>query len=229
MGLFAIADLHLSFASDKPMDIYGGWWINHTETIKENWLSTINESDMVLIPGDISWALKLEEARTDLEWLSALPGKKVLIKGNHDLWWSSISRLSSMFPGLQFIQNSFAIYQDYAICGTRGWICPGENDFVDHDEKIYNREAIRLRMSFEEAARQGYKKFIGMLHFPPTNEKSETSEFTDIFSHYGTEKVVYGHLHGKDAYANGPKGKINGVEYILASCDHLQCTPLKLL
>ncbi len=229
MSLFAIADLHLSFSSDKPMDIYGGWWINHTETLKNNWLSMIQDEDTVLIPGDISWALRLDEAKADLEWLSDLPGHKVLIKGNHDLWWTSIGRLSSMYRDLEFIQNSSAEYGEYAICGTRGWICPGENNFDAHDEKIYKRELIRLEMSFEAASKKGCKKFIGMLHYPPANEKMEPSGFTELFAYYGTEKVVYGHLHGRDAYENGPKGIIKGVEYFLVSCDHLQCMPLKIL
>ena len=229
MSLYAIADLHLSFSSEKPMDIYGGWWINHTETLKNNWLATITESDTVIIPGDISWALKLEDAKADLDWLSTLPGRKILVKGNHDLWWSSISRLATMYGNIEFIQNNYCTYDDYAICGTRGWLCPGEKDYVPHDEKIYRREVNRLQLSFESADRNGFEKFIGVLHFPPTNEKYESSGFTEMFEKYGAEKVVYGHLHGSDAYDNGIQGSKNGVEYILTSCDHVQCAPIKLL
>ena len=229
MALFSIADLHLSFTSEKPMDIYGGWWINHTETIRNNWIQNIGEDDTVLIPGDISWALRLEDAKEDLSWLDSLPGKKIAVKGNHDLWWSSISKLSKLSLDINFIQNNFFQYEDYAICGTRGWICPGDKDFTIHDDKIYKREINRLMLSLNTAKGAGYKKYIAMLHFPPTNENMDQSGFTELLEQYGVEAVVYGHLHNKEGFSKGIKGEVNGIKYYLTSCDAIECNPLKLL
>ncbi|MEI8215500.1 MAG: metallophosphoesterase [Eubacteriales bacterium] len=229
MALFSIADLHLSFTTEKPMDIYGGWWINHTETIRNNWLQNIGEDDTVLIPGDISWALRLEDAKEDLSWLDALPGKKIAVKGNHDLWWSSISKLSKLSLDINFIQNNFFQYEDYAICGTRGWICPGDKDFTIHDEKIYKREVNRLMLSLNAAKSEGFRKFIAMLHFPPTNENMDKSGFTELLEEYGVEALVYGHLHNKEGFNKGIKGEVNGIKYYLTSCDAIECNPMKLL
>ena len=229
MSLFSIADLHLSTSQEKPMDIFGGWWINHTDTLLKNWVSKITDTDTVIIPGDISWALKLEEAKLDLDWLDALPGKKILVKGNHDLWWTSIQKLTNLYDRIDFIQNSCSLYQDYAICGTRGWLCPGESGFDSHDEKIYSRELGRLKLSLEAAKNRGIHKIIGILHFPPTNEKLEASGFTALFEQYQVEQVVYGHLHGEEAYKYGLQGVRGGVAYKLTSCDFLACEPLKLL
>jgi predicted phosphohydrolase len=127
------------------------------------------------------------------------------------------------------MQNTHSVYEDYAVCGTRGWLCPGEIGFTVHDDKIYKRELGRLQRSLESAKAAGYTKIIGMIHFPPTNEKLETSGFTDLFESFGAEIVVYGHLHGSEAYANGVQGHFRGVKYILTSCDHLACKPLQLL
>ena len=147
MALYGIADLHLSFTADKPMDIYGSAWENHTKRLEENWRRTISQEDTVIIAGDISWGLKLDEAIADLEWIHALPGFKVLFKGNHDPWWTSISRLNSLFDDMYFVQNSFYPYGDTAICGTRGWLCPGSSEFTAHDRKIYDREQLRYRLA----------------------------------------------------------------------------------
>jgi len=240
MSIFSISDLHLSFNSEKPMDIYGGEWVNHTKKLYTNWTSMISQNDTVIIPGDISWALRQNEALQDLKWISELPGKKVLIKGNHDLWWVSISKLSGLFENIYFLQNSFYIAENYAICGTRGWICPGDDDFTAHDEKIYKRELLRLKHSLEAASQAGYGikykneleqkgDIIGALHFPPTNDKFMESGFTELFEEYGVKKVVYGHLHGKDAYSNGFQGVKSNVEYILTSLDYLKGIPFKVL
>lgn len=237
MSIFAIADLHLSFAAEKPMDIFGGEWIEHTEKLSKNWLELVAPEDTVLIPGDTSWALRYEEAQTDLEWLSKLPGKKVFIKGNHDLWWNSVSKLNRFHESMYFLQNTCYAAEGYAICGTRGWVCPGDDDYTEHDEKIYKREIGRLALSLEAAARAGYteknehgqSRIICGLHFPPTNDKLMKSGFTELFEEYGVQKVVYGHLHGKDAFKNGLQGIRNKVEYLLTSVDYLKCKPLKIL
>ncbi len=240
MSIYAIADLHLSFSVEKPMDIYGGEWVNHTEKLKKNWESVVSEQDTVIIAGDSSWALRFEDALVDLAWISGLPGKKVFIKGNHDLWWNSVSKLNARFDNMFFLQNTFYEAEGTAICGSRGWTCPGDDDFTARDEKIYLRELGRLRLSLESAAKAGFGrkaadnsisdrsqrgKIIGVLHFPPANDTIRRSGFTDLFEEYGAEKVVYGHLHGKDAYGSGLKGIKNKVEYILTSTDYLKCMP----
>ena len=237
MSIYAISDLHLSFSSDKPMDIYGGEWINHTEKIKNNWETIISEGDTVIIPGDTSWALRLNDAMVDLKWISELPGKKVLIKGNHDLWWNSVNKLNALYNNMFFLQNAFYEADGYAICGTRGWICPGEDDFTLHDEKIYRRELGRLKASLEAAVKAGYQRIdnagrsriLGVLHFPPAGNILRGSGFTEMFEKYGVEKVIYGHLHGKEANEGGFKGIKSGVGYILASTDYLRNIPLRVI
>lgn len=224
MALYAISDLHLALSGDKPMDIFGEHWSKHDEKIKENWLSKINEDDTVLIAGDISWAMKSGESEADLNWIESLPGKKIISKGNHDYWWGSISKLNSMFEKTKFLQNNFYEYGEYAICGTRGWICPGTDRFTSHDEKIYSREGIRLRLSLDEAKKKGFTKFIVMLHYPPTNEKFMPSQFTEICTEYGVEKVIYGHLHG-NCLNRVLEGEFDGVEYIMTAADFLDFNP----
>lgn len=224
MALYAISDLHLALSGDKPMDIFGEHWSKHDEKIKENWLSKVNEDDTVLIAGDISWAMKSGESEADLNWIESLPGKKIISKGNHDYWWGSISKLNSMFEKTKFLQNNFYEYGEYAICGTRGWICPGTDRFTSHDEKIYSREGIRLRLSLDEAKKKGFTKFIVMLHYPPTNEKFMPSQFTEICTEYGVEKVIYGHLHG-NCLNRVLEGEFDGVEYIMTAADFLDFDP----
>jgi predicted phosphohydrolase len=229
MALFAIGDLHLSLSADKPMDIFGKKWEKHAGKIKDNWLQNIGDEDTVLIPGDISWAMKLEDALCDLEWISCLPGKKILLRGNHDYWWSSLSKMNNLFDNMYFLQNNYYRYKDYAICGTRGWTCPNEVKFNEHDRKIYEREIHRLRLSIEAASKNGLEKYIVMIHYPPTNEKHEKSGFIEIFEEYKVEKVIYGHLHGTDSFKVGIEGIHNGIEYILASSDYIDFNPIKVL
>jgi predicted phosphohydrolase len=226
MRIFAIGDLHLSFDGSKPMDIYGGQWIRHTERLKAKWQALVSEEDVVIITGDISWALKKQDALVDLQWIANLPGKKVLIKGNHDLWWSSVSQLNQIHESLFFLQNNSYLIGETAISGSRGWICPGDGDFTLQDEKIYKRELGRLRLSLEDAKKNGAKEIIAAMHFPPINDKNEGSGFSEILEEYGVKFVVYGHLHGVDAHIRGINGRYNGVDYRLVSCDFLECTPL---
>lgn len=228
MALYAIADLHLSFSSDKPMDIYGAAWKDHTERVKEAWLSNIRPDDTVIIAGDISWGLRLDEAMADLSWIHRLPGRKVLVKGNHDPWWTSIGKLNRLFDDMFFLQNTFYPYGEYAICGSRGWVCPGSSEFTTHDDKIYKREILRLKASFEAAVGAGYEKFIGVMHYPPMNEKKDSSGFTELFEYYDVHKVVYGHLHA-DSARYAPTGMRGRTEYFLAACDALGCQPLRML
>lgn len=220
MAIYAIGDLHLSGHSDKPMDIFGAQWNDHANKIRDSWLKKVNNDDAVLIPGDISWAMTLEEAMVDLEWISDLPGKKYLIRGNHDYWWSSITKLNSLFDSMSFIQNNFFTYKEYAICGTRGWNCPSHYKFTNHDQKIYLREVSRLEMSLNTAKKSGYDNILVMLHYPPTNDKLEPSLFTEVLEKYNVKHVLYGHLHGETSYDAGLKGIHNGINYHLTSCDY---------
>ncbi len=228
MKVFAIGDLHLSLDEriEKPMDIFGRQWLDHHLRVKENWLRLVSPEDVVIIPGDISWGLREDEALADLRWIDELPGKKVLTKGNHDLWWTTVTRLNKHFEDMTFLQNRcFMVSEKTAICGSRGWICPGTDGFSQHDEKIYNREILRLGMSLEEAKNMGAETIIAALHYPPTNDKMQGSGFTDLMSQYGVKTCVYGHLHGKDGFKNGLQGIYNGVEYKLVSLDYLEGEP----
>lgn len=228
MGLYAISDLHLALSGDKPMHIFGEQWYRHDEKIKSNWLEKIKKDDTVLIAGDISWSIKMEEGLRELDWIHQLPGRKILVKGNHDYWWQSISKLNKLYEDMNFIQNNFFPYEDYAICGTRGWNTPGGEHFTTHDEKIYSRELIRLRLSLDSAIKAGFKKFIVMIHYPPTNEKFSETEFTKIFKEYGVEKVLYGHLHGP-SLSKVMVGEVEGIEYILTSADYIDFNPITIL
>ncbi|HHX14496.1 MAG TPA: serine/threonine protein phosphatase [Clostridiales bacterium] len=228
MRIFAIADLHLSHDGSKPMDIYGSQWIRHRERTEAAWRRLIETEDLVLLVGDLSWALKLEEAIPDLQWIADLPGQKVLIKGNHDLWWSSLSKLRKLDERLFFLQNDYYKAGEYAICGCRGWICPGDANFTEHDQKIYQRELGRLRLSLEAARSVGETKLICGIHFPPFNDRMEDTGFTELFREFSVQTVVYGHLHGPDAHQKAVQGWRDGVEYRLVACDYLNCTPLLL-
>lgn len=231
MGIFAIGDLHLSFNPkvNKPMDEFGGEWVNHTNKLELNWKNTITKNDTVIIAGDISWGLKLEEAMDDLKWIANLPGHKVLIKGNHDLWWNSITKLNLLFENMTFLQNTCYETEGYCICGSRGWTCPGSDDYTLSDEKIYRREIERIKRSLLAAENKKSNKIIGVTHFPPTNDKCQNSEITKLFAKAQAQYAIYGHLHGDDAYKNGISGNFNGVNYKLVSLDYLKCKPFQIV
>jgi predicted phosphohydrolase len=222
MKVFAIGDLHLSSFKPKSMDIFGDHWADHWRKIKEDWLERVSDEDVVLVCGDLSWAMRLLEALPDLDEICRLPGKKVLLRGNHDYWWSSITKIQEyLFNQTYILQNNHYVFDDVIIVGTRGWTVPnGSTDKTDkEDEAIYAREAIRLSLSLDGARdkREGKKK-IAMMHFPPFNEKRQPSEFTQRFEEFGVDQVVYGHLHGEGIKA-AFNGTINGIEYSLVSCD----------
>ena len=229
MALYTISDLHLGFNVEKPMDIFGDKWKNHCDKIKENWLSKIKEEDTVLIAGDISWSLREQDSKYDLDWINELPGKKIISKGNHDYWWGSISKLNKMYENTKFLQNNYYEYKDYAICGTRGWICPGGDKYTTKDRKIYDREQIRLKLSLDAAKKNGFEKIIVMLHYPPTNDVFEESEFIKIIKEYKVKKVIYGHLHGPVLLGKVLNGYVDEVEYILTSADYLDFDPKRIL
>lgn len=228
MALYAISDIHLAFTTDKPMDIFGAKWLKHDEKIKENWIKKITDEDTVLIAGDISWSMRSDESKVDLDWIDALPGKKIISKGNHDYWWGGISKLNRMYENTKFLQNNFYTYEDYAICGSRGWILEGSDRFTEKDKKIFDREIIRLKLSLDKAKEAGYENIVVMIHYPPMNEKRENSAFTNLFKEYGVKKVIYGHLHGP-SLANVLNGEHEGIEYLMTSCDFLDFDPKRIL
>ncbi len=221
MRVFAISDTHLSLYRDKPMDIFGKNWENHWGKISDAWKSLVTDNDIVLIAGDISWAMKYEEALPDLHAIFALPGHKVMIKGNHDYWHTSIGKTRALFPeNAHFLQYDNLTVGEYSFVGTRGWKQRTDSDFKADDEKIYDREVARLQMSVKNVS----GRIIGMSHFPPYDVFFSPSPFTDIYKLAGAEAVVYGHLHhGYDDYYDDVS--IDGVPYILTSCDHLNFIP----
>ena len=229
MSLYAIGDLHFSTAVNKPMNIFGDNWNNHEEKIINSWKSQVKEDDIVLVVGDTSWGINMNEAKQDLDIIHKLPGKKIFVKGNHDYWWTTVTKLNKLYEDMNFLQNNFYFYKDYAICGTRGWICPNDFKFTQEDEKIYKREAHRLKLSLDGAIKAGFKKIIVITHYPPTNDKLQQSLFTEIYEEYCVEKVIYGHLHGKESFKMGLEGIRNEVEYKLVSCDYTDFNIIKIM
>lgn len=221
MKIYAISDLHLSINSNKPMNVFGPVWDNYLEEIRESW-TQVEDDDIVLISGDLSWAMKLEDAMADIDYISKLgKGKKVVIKGNHDYWWSSISKLRNQLPfGMYALQNDAVKLGDYIICGTRGWTVPEQVHKSAEDEKIYNRELLRLELSLQEAKRlqTNNEKIIVMMHYPPFNSRLEDSDFTKMLEKYEISTVVYGHLHSYDKKQQLITFK-NDIKYYLTSCD----------
>ena len=222
MSLFAIADTHLSLGTDKPMDIFKGW-SDYVERLEKNWRLLVNEDDTVVIAGDISWAMKLEECEKDFTFLENLPGKKIILKGNHDYWWKSISQIRAALPcGFYALQNDCVKFGNKIICGSRGWCVEGSPDFKEQDRKIYLRETERLKLALSaaEKVREDGDEIYCMVHFPPFNARRENSLFTDLFESKGVSKVIYGHLHGSDSRTDLKIVK-NGVVYYLTSCDQV--------
>lgn len=227
MKVFAIGDLHLSGGTDKPMDVFGPAWQNHGERIASAWANSVSQEDIVLLPGDFSWAMHLNQVQADMEWLAALPGTKLMIRGNHDYWWNSVTRVRAALPPSMFVlQNDYFTFRDLHVAGTRGWICPGSAVFSGDDQKIYDREVLRLGLSLSALPSGGRR--IAMLHYPPFNEKRAPSGFTEQFELAGVELVVYGHLHGRSC-KGGFEGVLNGVEYKLVSADHIEFKPKLIL
>lgn len=223
MKIFAISDLHMSIANPKPMDIFGARWANYLDKINEDWKSKVTEEDVVLIAGDISWAMNTEDALKDFEYFKDLPGKKVFVRGNHDYWWKSITRLRDEVPqNCYMLQNDAIKFGNVVICGSRAWLTPGSPDFSKADEKIYLRETERLKMAFWRAneLKEEGDKLICMVHFPPFNVRREDNEITSLIEKHSTTCVVYGHLHGKDSRADRLYVK-NGIPYYLTSCDQV--------
>lgn len=227
--VYAIGDLHLSLSvPNKAMDVFGVHWKNHADRLREAWQNTVQKDDLVLIPGDISWAMYLDDAAADLNFIGALNGTKLLLRGNHDYWWQSVTKVRTALPeGTYALQNDVFRFGDLFLCGTRGWTVPESSRFKESsDRKLYERELIRLDLSLNSLP-QGAPA-IGMLHFPPFSESGEKSAFAKRFEEAGVKNVVYGHLHGAShRYAfNGEK---DGVTYHCVSADYLNFVPKQIL
>jgi predicted phosphohydrolase len=235
MSLFAISDLHLAIGMEKPMDIFGRHWEDHTARLKEEWLKIVGDGDTVIIPGDISWGMTVLEARPDFEFIESLPGRKIISKGNHDYWWSSVRKLENFFEenGMKTIDilknNSFRIDETTTICGTRGWIMPCDNNYNQKQEIIYKRELGRLRASLESAAvnRNENERIIVALHYPPLLAQYTETEFTQMLEEYNVNECVFGHIH-KNGSEKCFEGELRSVAYHNISADKLAFKPLQL-
>lgn len=229
MRVFAVSDLHLASTLHKSMDVFGESWQNHWEIIREDWKKKVSPEDAVIVAGDISWGINYEEAQEDLREVCRMPGKKILLKGNHDYWHASLAKTKALlFNETYFIQNNAVEAGDYVFAGSRGWKQPGEEDFAPEDETLYKRELARLRLSLEAAKKTG-KMIIGVSHFPPFLPTRKKSEFTDLYSEYGVKTVVYGHLHGLHLKGLGfDEIVVDDTRYILTSCDHLRFQLLEI-
>lgn len=224
MKLFAIGDLHMPGGDDKPMDVFGDHWERHVERIFANWRERVREEDTVLIPGDLSWAMQLPAALPDLQAIGALPGRKIICKGNHDYWWSSITQVRASLPeGMFALQHDAVEIEDAVICGSRGWTFPGDGCSQSPDDaKVLARELIRMEMSIQAGIKLNPEKpLVVMMHYPPLYDQLRDTPFTHLFERYPVHTVVYGHLHGAAVHA-GVNGVWNGVRYRLTSCDALK-------
>ncbi len=230
MAIYTISDLHLSLGMDKPMNIFGDNWENHDKKIKANWTKKVKQNDLVLLPGDFSWAMYIEDAKKDFEYLNELPGTKLLLKGNHDYWWESLTKMRKFleennFKNIDFIYNNSYIWEDKIIVGTRGWSEQEENA-----EKIIRRENLRLELSIEDGVQKfgKDKEIIVCMHYPPFNryEKLELN-FIKTMKKYNVKTCIYGHIHG-EATKEAKQGKIDGIQFIMASSDYTNFDLIKI-
>jgi predicted phosphohydrolase len=242
VALYALGDPHLGTAVNKPMDIFGARWAGHPGRLFQNWEATVGPDDIVLVPGDISWGMTLEEALPDLQELDKLPGRKLMIPGNHDYWWESLKKLRALpLSTITFIQNDAVLLPEgavpgvegrVAVCGSRGWITPGDRAWGDdeaHNTKIYNREIGRVKLSLEAGKKAGASAYIVMLHYPPVADDHQSTGFTDLLESWGNVLYcLYGHLHGPGAAYRALQGVRGGVRYRMVACDSIDFTPVPL-
>lgn len=221
--IYAIGDLHMDHTGQKPMDVFGEKWLDHENNIMNKWKDIVKSDDLVIVPGDISWALKIDEAIGDLERIDMLPGIKVMIKGNHDYWWTSLSKLNGLnLKSMFYLQNNAFIHGDYKIAGTRGWIPRDSDGFSENDEKVFQRELLRFRMSLEYGKKT--KETIATIHYPPFNIDLSPNEFVDIMKDYGVKTCIYGHLHA-DGHKYAVEGNISGIDFHCVACDFIDFKP----
>ncbi len=228
MALYAIGDLHLCLGAPKPMDIFGGAWVGYMDKLKEG-LSCITEDDTTVLLGDLSWALGLEEAAADFAFINEIPGRKIILKGNHDYWWSTASKFykfceANGFANMHILNNNHFEYGDIAICGTRGWFFEEERR-SDHDGKVFRRELQRLETSLISA---GEKQKYVFLHYPPRYKGYECREILDLLKKYEVRRCFYGHLHGP-SHALAMEGLWDGIEFRLVAADKLNFCPFTVI
>ncbi len=228
MALYAMGDLHLCLGAPKPMDVFGGAWVGYMDKLKEG-LSCITAEDTLVLLGDLSWALDLEHAREDFAFINAIPGRKIILKGNHDYWWSTVAKFEKFcadngFSDMVLLNNNCFEYGDIAICGTRGWFFE-ESRSGEHDEKVFKRELIRLEASLKAA---GEKQKLVFLHYPPRYKGYTCEEILVLLEQYGVRQCFYGHLHGP-SHNLAMEGLWNGIEYRLVSADRLNFKPMLIL
>lgn len=224
MALFAIGDLHLCLGAPKPMDIFGGAWVGYMDKLREG-MSVIKPDDTTVLMGDLSWALDLPSAEADFRWINEIPGRKIILKGNHDYWWSTSAKfqkfcLEHEFQDMHLLNNNCYEYGDYAICGTRGWFFEEERS-GQHDEKVFRRELCRLEASLKAA---GEREKLVFLHYPPRYRGYECREILALLERYEVRRCFYGHLHG-GSHALAMEGLWNGIEYRLLAADYINFRP----
>lgn len=230
MAIYVIADLHLSFSQDKPMSIFGENWEGHSEKIKNNWISKVKPEDTVVLPGDFSWAMYLQDTYKDFEYLNSLPGKKLLLKGNHDYWWTTVTNMRNFleenkFKNIDFIYNNSYLVENKILTGTRGWnLLDTENS-----SKMIKRESIRLQLAIEDGIKKygDDKEIIVFMHYPPISNTNKKSEFLKILKQYNIKRCYYGHLHGK-SHQDAVEGIVDGIEFKLISADYLNFDVIKV-
>lgn len=228
MALYAIGDLHLCLGAPKPMDVFGGNWTGYMDKLKEG-MSVISDADTTVLLGDLSWALSLEESAADFAWINKIPGRKIILKGNHDYWWSTAAKFNKFcaehdFANMLLLNNNCYEYEDWAICGTRGWFFEEERSGA-HDEKVFKRELCRLEASLKAA---GEKRKMVFLHYPPKYKGYECREILDLLEKYEVRRCFYGHLHG-GSHKLAMEGLWDGVDYRLLSADYLNFKPFTVI
>lgn len=230
MAIYTIADLHLSFSENKPMSIFGDNWEGHSEKIKNNWIQKVKPEDTVVLPGDFSWSMYLQDTYKDFKYLNSLPGKKLLLKGNHDYWWTTLTNMKNYlkdnnFENIDFIYNNSYLVEEKILTGTRGWNLLES----DNSNKLINRESIRLKLSIEDGIKKygNDKEIIAFMHYPPITHNNKNNEFIKILKNYGINKCYYGHLHGK-AHQDAFEGLVDGIQFKLVSADYLDFNLVKI-
>lgn len=228
MALYAIGDLHLCFGAPKPMDIFGGAWVGYTEKLKDGF-STVQPEDTTVLLGDLSWAMDLNGARDDFAWIDRIPGRKIILKGNHDYWWNTASKFyrfcdEHAFSDQWILNNNHFKYEGYAICGTRGWFYEEERS-GEHDTKVFNREMLRLEASLSSA---GDLPKMVFLHYPPLYKGYQCDEILDLLRRYDVRRCFYGHLHGA-SHGLAMEGQWGGIEFKLVSADRLNFKPFRII
>ncbi len=228
MALYAIGDLHLSLGTDKPMDVFGGAWVGYMDKLREG-LSVIKPEDTTVLLGDLSWALDMESAAADFAFINAIPGRKIILKGNHDYWWTTATKFYKFcaengFENMFILNNNCHFYEETALCGTRGWFFEEDAAAGSHNDKIFKRELIRLETSLKAA---GEHEIYCFLHYPPRYRGYECPEILELLKRYRATLCCYGHLHG-DSHKLAVEGLYDGVDFRLCAADFLKFRPLRL-